>query len=125
MDRQLAQQYIPEGEVCQCKKCKLPFAKTPDNFYYRSNGIIRTYLCKGCYYTVEKARLYERRAQVKKPKPERKQNLLEVVNTRTFPKGHPMNPTAEQRAALIQQIENRRVYKNENLHQVPTTKTSD
>jgi hypothetical protein len=36
-----------------------------------------------------------------------------------------MNPTKEQRAALIEQIENRRYYKNENLHQVPTAKTSD
>jgi hypothetical protein len=125
MIREVQDPKVKQGEVCQCKKCKLPFAKTPDNFYYRSNGIIRTYLCKSCYYTVEKARLYERRAQVKEPKPERKQTLLEVVKTRTFPKGHPMNPTKEQRAALIEQIENRRVYKNENLHQVPTTKTSD
>jgi hypothetical protein len=125
MARQLGQQDIKEDETCQCNKCKLPFAKTPDNFYYRSNGMIRSYVCKGCYYQYTKARLYECRAQVKEPKPERKQNLLEVVNTRSFPKGHPMNPTKEQRAALIEQIENRRVYKNENLHQVPTAKTSD
>jgi hypothetical protein len=36
-----------------------------------------------------------------------------------------MNPTKEQRAALIDKIENRRVYKDENLHQVSRTKASD
>jgi hypothetical protein len=113
MARQLGQREIPEGETCQCNKCKLPFAKTPGNFYFNSNGRITRYVCKGCYYQYTKARLYERRAQAKEPKPERKQTLLEVVKTRSFPKGHPMNPTKEQRAALIEQIENRRVYKNE------------
>ena len=113
MARQLGQQDIPEGEICQCNKCKLPFVKNRENFYYKTNGIIRSYVCKGCYYQYTKARLYERRAQAKEPKPERKQTLLEVVKTRTFPKGHPMNPTKEQRAALIEQIENRRVYKND------------
>jgi hypothetical protein len=113
MARQLGQQDIPEGETCLCNKCKLPFVKNPDNFYYNSNGRIRSYVCKGCYYQYTKARLYESRAKAKEPKPERKQTLLEVVKTRTFPKGHPMNPTKEQRAALIEQIENRRVYKNE------------
>lgn len=118
MARQLGQREIAEGEMCTCNKCKLQFAKNPDNFYYRSNNIIRSYVCKGCYYSVEKSRLYESRAKAKAPKPERKQDLLAVVNTRTFPKGHPMNPTKEQRQALIDKIENRRVYKNENMHQM-------
>jgi hypothetical protein len=112
MAKQL-QRLVAEGETCLCNKCKLPFAKTPDNFYYRSNNIIRSYVCKGCYKLYTKARLYECRAKAKAPKPERKQDLLAVVKTRTFPKGHPMNPTKEQRQALIDKIESRRVYKNE------------
>ena len=113
MGKHLGQRQVTEGEICTCNKCKLPFAKNPDNFYYRSNNIIRTYVCKGCYYLVEKSRLYERRAKAKEPKPERKQVLLEVVKTRTFPKGHPMNPTKEQRQELMDKIDSRRVYKNE------------
>jgi DNA-directed RNA polymerase subunit M/transcription elongation factor TFIIS len=108
-----SQRQVADGEMCTCNKCKLQFAKNPDNFYYRSNNIIRTYVCKGCYYLYTKARLYECRAKAKEPKPERKDVLLSVVKTRTFPKGHPMNPTKEQRQALIDKIDSRRVYKNE------------
>jgi len=113
MARQLGQREIPDGETCKCNKCKLTFDKTPVNFHFRKDGRITQYICKGCYYLATKSRLYECRAKAKEPKPERKQDLLAVVKARTFPKGHPMNPTKEQRQELMDKIDSRRVYKNE------------
>jgi hypothetical protein len=36
-----------------------------------------------------------------------------------------MNPTKEQRAALIDQINAKRYYKDENLYEVPASKRAD
>ena len=122
MARQLGQNAIPLGGLCYCNTCKKPLAKTSDNFFFRRNGNIQTYTCKPCYTSVETKRILARRKQgkniVEAIAELRKETLLEKVNTRTFPKGHPMNPTKEQRQALIEKIESRRVYKNENMHQM-------
>ena len=122
MARRLGQNAIPLGGLCYCNTCKQPLAKTSDNFFFRRNGNIQTYTCKPCYNSVESKRVLARRKQgkniVEAIAELRKETLLEKVNTRTFPKGHPMNPTKEQRQALIDKIESRRVYKNENMHQV-------
>jgi len=117
-----AQQNIPEGKICKCIDCGKSLKKNSTNFYYNTNGKIKCYICKPCYKKKEKERTYKRRElglKIEKVvKDLREKTLLEIVNTRTFPKGHPMNPTKEQRQALIDQIENRRVYKNENVQQM-------
>jgi hypothetical protein len=116
MSRRLGQR-VKYGMPCLCNQCKEPKVKTEEYFYFEKNGNIKNYTCKSCYYEIEKERLYKRRAKSKsldtKIQELRHTALLEKVKTRTFPKGHPMNPTKEQRAALIEKIENRRVYKNE------------
>jgi hypothetical protein len=129
MARQLGQNAIPLGGLCYCNTCKKPLAKTSDNFFFRRNGNIQTYTCKPCYNSIESKRVLARRKQgkniVEAIAELRKETLLEKVNTRTFPKGHPMNPTKEQRAALIDQINAKRYYKDENLYEVPASKRAD
>ena len=114
-------QRVKYGELCQCNECETELPKTHNNFFFRSNGNIQNYVCKPCYNRIEAKRVQDKRDKLKfvsVAKIEQKQALLDKVNTRTFPKGHPMNPTKEQRQALIDQIENRRYYKNENVQQM-------
>jgi len=117
MARRLGQNRIEYGQLCTCNECKAPLLKTHDNFYFNKDGSIRKYVCKPCDYRIEKARLYKRRALGAKLETKvaelRQDTLLAKANTRTFPKGHPMNPTKEQRQALIDKIESKRYYKDE------------
>lgn len=110
-------QRIEYGELCQCNECKTELLKTHEHFFFRKNGNIQNYTCKKCYYQIEKERLYKRRALGANLEARiievRKDTLLAKANTRTFPKGHPMNPTKEQRQALIDKIEAKRYYKDE------------
>jgi hypothetical protein len=111
------QTHIKEGHLCKCVDCGKSFKKNSENFYYLPNGNIKTYSCKECYKAKAKAATKKRRKLgikiEKKVAQIKEKTLLEIVKTRTFPKGHPMNPTKEQRQALIDKIESRRVYKNE------------
>ena len=118
MARQLGQRNIEYGQPCKCNKCLQAKPKTHTHFYFNKDGSIRKYVCKVCDYKIEKARLYKRRAlgsnKVQSKVNEVIVNVIEHrFNTRIFPKGHPMNPTKEQRQALIDKIDSRRVYKNE------------
>ena len=119
MARQLGQRNIKYGQPCQCNKCLEQKPKTHEHFYFNKDGPIRKYVCKVCDYEIEKARLYKRRALgtklETKIKEVRQETLIAKANTRTFPKGHPMNPTKEQRQALIDKIESRRYYKDETM----------
>ena len=117
MARRLGQQDIPYGSDCICNECNKTLPKTREHFYFKKSGVVYCYTCKPCYYKIEKARIDRRKEKAKAMQRNidelRKDNLLQKSNTRTFPKGHPMNPTREQRQALIDKIESRRVYKNE------------
>ena len=75
-----------------CKICEQQKERNRENFYYNNRGAINGKICKPCYKKQEAIRVVQGRKQKVNVMEKLRQITLSKANTRTFPKGHPMNP---------------------------------